>query len=71
MSRNRIMGFEAKARSRLVVFGVSLALLVLVGAILQTSAFGRLTHIGAVPYIMLCILLFAWNANANGYKAAK
>ena len=57
MSRNRIMGFEAKARSRLVVFGVSLALLILVGAILQTSAFGRLTHIGAVPDIMLCIVL--------------
>ena len=56
MSRNRILGFEAKARSRLVVFGVSLALLLLLGAVLQTSVFGRLTHIGAVPDLMLCIV---------------
>ena len=53
---NRIMGFEAKARSRLVVFGVSLALLILGGAVLQTSVFGKLTYIGAVPDIMLCIV---------------
>ncbi len=57
MSRNRMMRFESKARSRLVIFFVSLALLILAGAILQTSAFGRLTHIGAVPDIMLCIVL--------------
>ena len=57
MSRNRIMGFEAKARSRIVVFGVSLALLILGGAVLQTSVFGKLTYIGAVPDIMLCIVL--------------
>ena len=57
MSRNRMIGFEAKARSRLVVFGVSLALLLLVGAVLQTSVFGKLTYIGAVPDIMLCIVL--------------
>ena len=57
MSRNRMMGFESKARSRLVIFFVSLALLILAGAILQTSAFGRLTYIGAVPDLMLCIVL--------------
>ena len=57
MSRNRILGFEAKARSRLVIFGVSITLLLLVGAVLQTSVFGRLTYIGAVPDIMLCIVL--------------
>ena len=51
------MRFESKARSRLVIFFVSLALLILAGALLQTSAFGRLTHIGAVPDIMLCIVL--------------
>ena len=56
MSRNRIMGFEAKARSRLVVFGISLALLLLLGAILQTSVFGRLTYVGAVPDLMICIV---------------
>ena len=57
MSRNRMMGFESKARSRLVIFFVSLSLLILAGAILQTSAFGRLTYIGAVPDLMLCIVL--------------
>lgn len=57
MSRNRVIGFEKKARSRLAVFGVSLALLLLFGAVLQTSVFGKLTHIGAVPDIMLCIVL--------------
>lgn len=57
MSRNRIMGFEAKARSRLVIFCVSIALLILFGAVLQSSVFGRLTYIGAVPDIMLCIVL--------------
>ena len=56
MSRNRIMGFEAQARSRLVVFVVSLALLILGGAILQTSVFGKLTYIGAVPDLMLSIV---------------
>ncbi len=56
MSRNRILGFESKARSRLVVFGVSLALLLLFGAVLQTSVFGRLTYIGGVPDLMLCIV---------------
>ena len=56
MSRNRIMGFDAKARSRLVVFCISLALLLLLGAILQTSVFGRLTYVGAVPDLMICIV---------------
>ena len=56
MSRNRMMGFEAKARSRLVVFGVSLALLLLFGAILQTSVFSKLTYVGAIPDLMLCIV---------------
>ena len=56
MSRNRIIGFEAKARSRLVVFGVSLAILLIAGAVLQTSVFGRLTYVGAVPDLMLCIV---------------
>ena len=56
MSRNRMIGFEAKARSRLVVFGVSLALIIVVGAVIQTSVFGKLTYIGAVPDLMLCIV---------------
>ena len=68
MSRNRMIGFEAKARSRLVVFGVSLAVLLLVGAVLQTSVFGKLTYIGAVPDIMLCIVLCIsyFNGRHNG-----
>lgn len=57
MSRNRVLGFEAKARSRLVVFAVSLGLLLLLGAIVQTSVFGKLTYKGAIPDIMLCIVL--------------
>lgn len=56
MSRNRIIGFEAKARSRLVIFGISLAILILLGAVLQTSVFGKLTYIGAVPDLMLGIV---------------
>ena len=52
-----MMRFEAKARSRLVVFIVSLALLILFGAIIQTSVFGKLTHVGAVPDLMICIVL--------------
>ena len=68
MSRNRMIGFESKARSRLVVFGVSLAVLLLVGAVLQTSVFGKLTYIGAVPDIMLCIVLCVsyFNGRHNG-----
>ena len=57
MSRNRIMGFESKARSQLVMFCVLLAILLLIGAVLQTSVFGKLTYIGAVPDLMLCIVL--------------
>jgi len=56
VSRNRILRFEAKARSRLVIFGVSLGLIILFGAVIQTSVFGKLTYIGAVPDIMLCIV---------------
>ena len=69
MSRNRIIGFEAKARSRLVVFGVSLALLILFGAILQTSIFGKLTYIGAVPDLMLCIVLCVSYFNGRHHGA--
>lgn len=69
MSRNRIIGFEAKARSRIVVFGVSLALLILFGAILQTSVFGKLTYIGAVPDIMLCIVLCVSYFNGRHHGA--
>lgn len=62
MSPNRTRGFEIKARSRLIVFASLLALLLLVGAVLQTSVFGKLTYIGAVPDIMLgivtCIAFF-------------
>ena len=68
MSRNRMMGFEAKARSHLVVFGVSLALLILLGAVLQTSIFGKLTYIGAIPDLMLCIVTCVayFNGRHNG-----
>ena len=69
MSRNRIMGFEAKARSRLVMFGVSLALLLLFGAILQTSILGKLTYKGAIPDIMLCIVLCVSYFNGRHHGA--
>ena len=71
MSRNRMMGFEAKARSRLVIFSVSLALLLLAGAIIQTSLFGKLTYVGAVPDIMLCIVtcIAYFNGNRMGGTA--
>ena len=69
VSRNRIMGFEAQARSRLVVFGVSLAILILGGAILQTSVFGKLTYIGAVPDLMLCIVLCVAYFNGRHHGA--
>ena len=63
------MAFEAKARSRLVVFGVSLALLILVGAVLQTSVFGKLTYIGAVPDLILCIVLCVSYFNGRHHGA--
>ena len=68
MSRNRVLGFESKARSRLVVFGVSLALLLLLGAVLQTSVFSKLTYVGGVPDLMLCLVLGIsyFNGRHNG-----
>ena len=69
MSRNQILRFESKARSRLVVFCVSLALLILFGAILQTSVFGKLTYIGAVPDLMICIVLCISYFNGRHYGA--
>ncbi len=57
MSQNRMMGFEAKARSKTVVFAIAIALLILIGGTLQTSVFGKLTYIGAVPDIMICLVL--------------
>ena len=67
--RNRMIGFESKARSRLLVFGVSLAILILVGAVIQTSVFSKFTYVGAVPDIMLCIVLCVSYFNGRHHGA--
>ncbi len=57
MSRNRILGYQAQTRSRIIAYIVTFALLLILLASAQVSFFGRLKPFGAVPDLMICAVL--------------
>lgn len=57
MPQNRILGYRARTRSKIVVYSVTIGILLVVLAAVQTSFFGRIRLFGAVPDLMLCTVL--------------
>ena len=57
MPQNRMYGFEAQARSQVIVFAIATTLLLLLAGTMQTALFSRFTLFGAVPDLMICIVL--------------
>ncbi len=57
MHQNRILGYRARTRSKILVYSVTIGLLLVVLSAVQTSFFGRFRLFGAVPDLMLCTVL--------------
>lgn len=57
MPKNRILGYRARERSRIVLNTVTVGMMVLLLSALQVSFFGRFRPFGAVPDLMLCLVL--------------
>ncbi len=57
MARNRILGYRAQTRSRVLAYTVTFALLLVLLACLQVAFFGKLRPFGAVPDLMICTVL--------------
>ena len=57
MPNNRILGYQAQARSKIILNTVTIGLLLIICASLQVSLFGRFKLFGAIPALMLCIVL--------------
>lgn len=57
MPRNRILGYQARTRSRMIAYCLSFGLLIVLLACMQVSFFGRLRPFGAVPDLMICTVL--------------
>lgn len=57
MAQNRVFGYRAQTRSMMIRYTVVFGAVLLLGAILQVSLFGRLRFFGAVPDLMLCMVL--------------
>ena len=57
MPQNRILGYGALTRSKIILNTVTLGLLLVVCSALQVSFFGRFRFFGAVPDLMICAVL--------------
>jgi rod shape-determining protein MreD len=57
MPHNRILGYGALTRSKIILNTVTSGLLLIVCAALQVSFFGRFRFFGAVPDLMICTVL--------------
>ena len=57
MPRNRVLGYRAVTRSRMIFNTVSVGILLILLSALQVSLFGRYRFFGAVPDLMLCSVL--------------
>lgn len=66
MARNRILGYQARTRSRMIAYTVTFALLILFLACMQVAFFGKLQLFGAVPDLMICtVLIIAYFSGAH------
>lgn len=57
MPQNRILGYGALTRSKIILNTVTIGLLLIACSALQVSFFGRFKLFGAVPDMMLCTVL--------------
>ncbi|MBE6589493.1 MAG: hypothetical protein E7643_04875 [Ruminococcaceae bacterium] len=57
MPKNRVLGYGARERSRIILYTVIIGIMILVLSSLQVSLFGRFRPFGAVPDLMLCLVL--------------
>lgn len=57
MPKNRILGYRARERSRIILYTVTVGIMILVFSSLQVSLFARIRPFGAVPDLMLCLVL--------------
>ena len=57
MAQNRILGYRALTRSRIVVNTVTIGILLILCSSLQVSLFGRFPLFGAIPDLMICTVL--------------
>ena len=57
MQQNRIRGYGALTRSKMILNTVTVGILLIVCSALQVSFFGRFRFFGAVPDLMICTVL--------------
>ena len=57
MPKNRVLGYRARERSRMILSTVTVGIMILVFSSLQVSLFGKMRPFGAVPDVMLCLVL--------------
>ena len=57
MPRNRVLGYRAATRSKMIFNTLSVGILLVILSALQVSLFGRLRPFGAVPDLMLSVVL--------------
>ncbi len=57
MARNRILGYQAQARSRIAAYIITFSLLLILIGSMQVAFFGRLRPFGAIPDLMICTVL--------------
>lgn len=57
MQKNRVLGYKARERSKILVYTLTVGIMILIFSALQVSLFGRIRPFGAVPDLMLCLVL--------------
>ena len=57
MSKNRILGYGAREKSKILFHTLSVGIALIILSSLQVSFFGRFRFFGAVPDLMLCFVL--------------
>ena len=57
MPRNRILGYRAQTRSRMIAYTLTFGCLLVILASMQVAFFGRIQPFGAVPDLMICTVL--------------
>lgn len=57
MAKNRVLGYRARERSASVTYTLTIGIIILVFSSLQVSFFARVCPMGAIPDLMLCVVL--------------